>query len=123
MIKAIVKIALAALVLNACWRSATVFLKYYKFKDAVHETVLFSSAKSDAQLEARVLELAQQLDIPLQPENVTIRREDNRTAIDAVYTDHIELIPTKFYPWEFKIDVDAFNAYMPSSKDVTTPGR
>jgi hypothetical protein len=122
MVKTVIKLVIAALVVHACWRSANVVLKYYKFKDAVHETVLFSSSKSDAQVQARVLELAQQFDVPVQPENVTVRRVDNRTIINAVYTDQIELVPTKFYPWEFKVDVEAFNVYMPSSKDVTAPG-
>ena len=54
MIKTIIKLAIAALVVHACWRSANVVLKYYKFKDAVHETVLFSNAKSDTQLQGRV---------------------------------------------------------------------
>ena len=43
MIKTLVKLVLAALVVNACWRSANVFMRYYKFKDGVHETALFAS--------------------------------------------------------------------------------
>jgi hypothetical protein len=123
MIKNIIKLALAALVFHACWRSGNVFLRYYKFKDAVHETVLFASAKSDAQLQSRVLELARQLDVPLEPENVAVKREENTTIINAVYTDQIELVPTKFYPWQFKVNVDAFNVNMPASGDGTAPGR
>ena len=38
-------------------------------------------------------------------------------------TDQVELLPTKFYPWQFKVNVEAFNANMPSSGDVTAPGR
>ena len=53
MIKTIIKLAIAALVVHACWRSGNVFLKYYKFKDAVHEAVLFSNSKSDALLQSR----------------------------------------------------------------------
>lgn len=123
MIKTLIKLALAALVVHACWRSTNVFLRYYRFKDAVHETALFASARSDSQVQARVLEIAQQLDIPVEPQNVVIRREENRTVIQAVYTDQIELLPTKFFPWEFKLDVDAFNANLPTSNDVVAPGR
>jgi hypothetical protein len=43
--------------------------------------------------------------------------------VRAVYTDQVELLPTKFYPWQFKVNVEAFNANMPSSSDVTAPGR
>jgi hypothetical protein len=123
MIKTLIKLALAALVVHACWRSSTVFLRYYKFKDAVHETALFASAKSDSLVQARIMELARQLDIPVQPQDVSIRHEENRTIINAAYTDRIELVPTKFYPWQFKVDVEAFNAAMPTSNDVAAPGR
>lgn len=123
MIKTVIKLALAALLVHACWRSGNVFLRYYKFKDAVHETVLFDSAKSDAQLQARVLELAQQYDVPVPPESITVLRVQNRTIVKAVYTDQVELVPTKFYPWEFNVDVDVLNANMPGANDVAAPGR
>jgi hypothetical protein len=123
MIKTVIKLAIAALVVHACWRSANVVLKYSRFKDAVHEMVLFSTGKPEAQVEARVLELARQFDVPVDPENVSVRREENRTIVHAGYTDQIELVPTKFYPWKFNVDVEAFNAYMPSSNDVAAPGR
>ena len=123
MIKTIIKLAIAALVVHACWRSANAVLRYSNFKDAVHEMVLFSTAKSDAQVKDRVLELAQQFDVPLQPESVAVRRAGNRTIVNAVYTDRIELLPTKFYPWEFKVNVEAFNVYMVTPNDVTAPGR
>src|SRR5256885_1956287 len=116
MIKTIVKLVIAALVVNACWRSANVVLKYFNFKDAVHEMVLFSNAKSDAQMEAKVMELASQFDVPVAAENVEILHQENRTIINANYTDKIELIPTKSFPFQFKVNVEAFNVYMPSSK-------
>ena len=123
MIKTVIKLAIAALVVHACWRSTEVVMRYSKFKDAVHETVLFSSSKSDGQVQARVLELAQEFEVPVQPESVTIRHVENRTIVHAAYTDKIELLPTKFYPWEFNVDVDVFNANMPTSNDVAAPGR
>ena len=123
MIKTIIKLAIAALVVHACWRSGNVFLKYYKFKDAVHEAVLFSNSKSDALLQGRVMELARQHEIPIEAENVEILHSENRTLVNAVYTDQIELVPTKFYPWQFKVNVEAFNSNLPSSGDVVAPGR
>jgi hypothetical protein len=123
MIRAVIKLAIAALIVHACWRSANVYLRYYRFKDAVHETVLFSNAKSDAQLKNRVLQLAEQFDVPLDEERIGITHDENRTMVMATYTDQVELVPTKFFPWEFKVNVDAFNANLPSSRDVTVPGR
>jgi len=123
MVKTIIKLAVAALVVLACWRSANVTLRYFKFKDAVHEVVLFSNSKSDAQLQGRVMELARQFDIPIAEEDIEIKRVENRTMVHAVYTEQVELIPTKFFPWQFKVNVEAFNANMPSSGDVAAPGK
>ncbi len=117
MIKTVIKLAIAALVIHACWRSANVVLRYSNFKDAVHEMLLFSMLKSDAQLQAKVLELAQQSEVPVQPESVTVRHAGNRTIVNAVYIDQIELLPTKFYPWEFKVDVEVLNVNMPAATD------
>ena len=63
----------------------------------------------DSQVQAKVMSLAEQFDIPLKPENVSITRNERRTVINAVYTDEVELVPTKFYPWEFKVSVEALN--------------
>jgi hypothetical protein len=123
MIKTVIKLAIAALVVHACWRSANVMLRYYKFKDAVHEALLFSNAKSDGQLQARVMELASQFEVPVSEENVAITHEENKTVINAVYTDQVELVPTKFFPWQFKVNVETINLNMPSSGDIRAPGR
>ena len=123
MLKRLIKLAIAALVVHASWRGGEAFVQNYQFRDAVHEAVLFSGSSTDSQIRARVLELARQFDVPLLEENLTVRREENRTIVSAPYTRQIELIPTKFYPWEFKVREEAFNASMPRYGDVAAPGR
>jgi hypothetical protein len=44
----------------------------------------------------------------VEPEAVRVRREDNHTLVDAVYTERIEILPRYFYPWQFKVSVDTF---------------
>jgi hypothetical protein len=108
MIKLIIKLAIAALIANACWRLGTVYLSYYKFEDAVRETTQFLGGKPDAQVESRIFELASEYDIPVTPSNLTIRREQNHTIVDASYTRPIELAPGFVYPWPFSLHVDTF---------------
>ena len=114
--KALLKIVLAALVLHATWRSADVYWRYYQFKDRVHETAQFGAKSSVDQIQSRVMELAGRYDIPLDPERISVRHDGTHTAIDAVYTDRIELVPTYFYPWEFKVNVDAFTLVAADAK-------
>jgi hypothetical protein len=70
-----------------------------------------------------VMDVARRFDVPVAEENVEILHQENKTIINASYIDKIELIPTKFFPFQFKVNVEAFNAYMPSSNDVHAPGR
>ena len=106
--KTIIKLVIAALVVHATWRTATVYIRYYEFKDQVHEAAQFSDRKPESELRARVLTLAEQHQIPLAPEAVSVRRQENHTLVDATYTERIELLPKYFYPWEFKVQVDTF---------------
>ena len=72
MIKLIIKLAIAALIANAAWRLGSTYLAFYKFQDAVKESVLFGADKTVDQLRSRTMELASQYDLPLAEENFTI---------------------------------------------------
>jgi hypothetical protein len=113
MVRTLVKLLVAALVVHACWRCTGVAVRYYRFKDAVHEMVLFSSAKSDVALEARVLELAEQSDVPIKRDSVRVHHVQNHIVVNAAYTDQVELLPTKFYPFDFTVNVDVLDALQP----------
>jgi hypothetical protein len=109
--KALFKIAIAALIVHACFRAGTVFWRHYQFKNGVEATAQFSGRQSTDELHARVMEIAKELQIPLQPGNVDVRRRENHTLIDAAYTERIEILPSYFYPWQFKVNVDTFTLF------------
>ncbi len=104
--KTIIKLVVAALVVHATYRAADVYLRYYNFRDDVHQIAQFAGRQTDAELRDRVLEAAQQREVPLDPGVITVRRKPNHLLIDATYSERIELLPRYFYPWEFKVDVD-----------------
>ena len=104
--KTIIKLVVAALVVHATYRAGDVYLRYYNFRDDVHQIAQFAGRQTDNELRNRVLEAAQQREIPLDPEVITVRRPPNHLLIDATYSERIELLPRYFYPWEFKLDVD-----------------
>lgn len=106
--KTLIKLIIAALVVHATWRAGTVYFRYYQFKDAVQQTAQFSGTRSENALRDRVLEIAKELQVPLDSDRVTVRRQDNHTLIDATYDEQIELLPRYYYPWVLKVNVDAF---------------
>jgi hypothetical protein len=105
--KTLIKLAIAALLIHAAWRSGMVYLRYYQFKDEVQAAAQFAGSKSEGDLQHAVMEIASKLQIPLTEDHVTIRREPNHLLVNAAYTDRIEIVPTYFYPWEFTMQADA----------------
>ena len=103
MARTFVKIGIFLLVVHALYRFVPVYFHYQQFKDAVHETALFSRERNEAQIADRVMELAETYQIPLSRESVQVRREGARTLIDASYVESIEWLPTYKRPWQFDI--------------------
>jgi hypothetical protein len=110
LIKTIVKLLIALVVINAAVRGGMAMWKYYQFKDAAQQLVIFGVKETPTQLHNEVLARAQDLDVPIAPENVNIRREGARTWADAKYTEQVELFPRYRYPIEFSFSVEGFNA-------------
>lgn len=106
--KTLIKLAIAALIIHATWRTGSVYVRYYEFKDGVQEAAQFSGERPENELYQRVLTLAEQHQIPLEPDAVRVRRQDNHTLVDATYTERIEIVPRYFYPWQFRVNVDTF---------------
>jgi hypothetical protein len=105
--KTLIKLAIAALLIHATWRSGMVFWRYYQFQDEVQRVAQFAGSRSEGDLQHVVMDVAGRLQVPLTEDHVTIRREPNHLLINATYTDRIEIVPTYFYPWEFKMQADA----------------
>lgn len=118
--KTIIKLVMAGLLVHASWRGGAAFWRYYKFKDGVQATAQFAGARSEAEIHNRVVEIAQELDIPVDPENIEVRKEENHTFVNAAYTERIEFVPTYVYPWQFKLNVDVFTIAISKPGD---PGR
>jgi hypothetical protein len=108
-IKLVVKLALVALIANATWRIGSAYATHYRFTDAVQATTQFRGSKSDDQIRDRVLDLAQQYDLPLADDRLTVRKEnDNHTVVDGAYAKPIDIVPGFTYRWPFKFHVDTF---------------
>ena len=106
--KTIIKLLLAALVVHACWKGSTVFWRHYELKDGAQKAALFAGNRTEAEIHSRIMEIARELDVPLDPEKLTVRKAPNHTYVNTAYTEKIEVVPTFFYPWDFKLDLDVF---------------
>ena len=106
--KAILKLALVALVANATWHLWGAYSAHFKFKDAVQSMTQFSSDKSEQDVRERILYFAMQYDVPLTDASFTVTRREAHTIVDGAYTRPVDLAPGFTYPWPFSWHIDTF---------------
>ena len=104
----IIKLLIVAAVLNAAVRGGQVAWAHYRLEDEAQRLVQFGGESSEDELHKEILGKAADLSVPIAPEQVTVRRENNRTLADASYTRRVEWFPTVVYPVPFSFHVEAF---------------
>jgi hypothetical protein len=104
--KTIIKLVVAAILLTATVQAGRAAIKHYTFVDALQEAMLFAGSRTEEELADRVMEIAGDHQIPLDPENLTVRREPFQVVIDAPYTDSVALLPGFYkHQWDFNAGV------------------
>ena len=108
MIKTIIKLLIAAVILNALYRVGTVSWDYFRLKDEAQQVILFGTRATPDDLHGRIMAKAQELQVPLDPNDLHVRRDGNRTFVSAVYTEPLEFFPNVVYPVDLSFSVDSF---------------
>jgi hypothetical protein len=104
MIRKLLKLAVFLLVANALYQVVPVSLRYFEFRDAVREMALFPQKLSEAQLVDKVMEIAEEHGIPLERDDVQVRRAfDGSVVVDLSYVEPLRFLPGFEYPWEFEV--------------------
>jgi hypothetical protein len=116
MIRKLLKIAVFLLIANALYQVAPVTLHYYQFRDALQELALYSQKSTDAELINRVLRLAEEHSVPVEPQDVGVRRMLGSVHIDAMYVETLQFAPGFDYPWQFDASVKAFEVDRPPGR-------
>jgi hypothetical protein len=119
--KLLIKLLIAAMVVHASWKTGTAFWRYYNFKDGAQAAALFAGVGSASEIHNRVFAIATKLDVPLEPAKLSVRREPNHILINASYTEKIEVVPSFFYPWDFKVDLDVFTLQGSGESESASP--
>jgi len=105
-IKLIIKLAIVALLANAIWRTGSAYTSYYRFKDSVSDLALHSKGKTIEEIKEKVVELAATYDEPIDPEAITVRRDEPHTIIEGSYKKPVLLAPGFEYAIPFTLNVD-----------------
>ena len=108
--KAVVKLIVAVAVLNAAVRCGLAAWKYYELKDEAQQAVLFGAATPTDQLRSEIFDKAEELNVPLELDDINVQRNGDRTVASAEYVQPIELLPTYAYPVDFSFTVEGFKS-------------
>lgn len=105
--KTLIQILVALVLLTATVQAARAAIKHYAFVDAVHEAMIFASSRNEAEIADRVIEIAAEHFVPLDPDQLTVRREPYQITIEAPYSETIDLLPGVLSrPWNFDAQVN-----------------
>ena len=105
--KAILKLLVAAAIINAAVRGGAAAWSYYQLKDAAQQTVVFGANATPEQLHGQIMRQAAEYDVPLEPQDLAVTRDGARTIAEASYSQEIELFPRYVRPFTFTFRVDA----------------
>ncbi len=106
MVKLLVKLAVVALLANAGYRVGSEYLTFIKFRDGVRDAAMFK-ASTDTELAGKIMELANEFDVPLEESALSIERRERQVFVSGSYDKAIEVAPTYFYPWHFSWSIQA----------------
>jgi len=109
MIKRLLSLIIFLLLANAGVRVGMVYFHHQQFKDALAELSLFSGAKSEEIVKAKVMELAAEHQIPLDPDYVEITRQNvagigDHSVIKVSYAVNVKVYPPPGKPRRFQFD-------------------
>lgn len=106
MIKRLIQLAVVALIANACYRVGNEYLTFIKFRDDVRDAAMYK-ATNDDDLQARIMDLASDYDVPLDERALKIQRQERQVSVEGSYDKPIEVAPSYFYSWHFAWQIDA----------------
>ena len=107
--KTVIKLLIAAVIINATARVGMAAARYYQLKDQSQELVTFCGNAVPGELQNEIPLKAEELQLPLAVDDILVTREGLRTIASAAYTDSVEVFPNYQYPIRFQFKVEGVN--------------
>ena len=106
--KLVIQIVVVILIIMACARGGESAWRYYGFKDAVEQETRIGGAKSVAELHQRVVNLAREYGVDIEPESIVVEQQGELAHVSASYVEDIILIPAVYTRQQlYEIDISA----------------
>ena len=102
-IKLLLGVLVGAALIYALWTTVPIYLAKFQFEDELASIAKFSADHTEDQIHAEVMKKAKELDVPLQPENVHITKDNGRVVINTNYTVVVKLPNGKEWTFSFAL--------------------
>jgi hypothetical protein len=100
--KTLFKILVTVAILTACFQAARYYFNNFQFEDAAQQRLLFETKVSDAEVVNIVMRLANEYQLPLKEDDISVRMVGQDRVVEMEYTENVPLLPGLFsYPWKF----------------------
>src|SRR5947209_4845389 len=98
LLKLIFGIGLVVLVVYGGYLLLPAYMAAYEFEDAIKEEAKLSaySTRGENEIRDSVLRKARELQIPITPEHITVKRDSGDLVIAADYSMHVDFVPYPF---------------------------
>lgn len=73
------------------WDAGEAYMRYYRFRDAMHQVARFAESTSNRDVVERLRAKADSLGLPAEAQKVRVRRRRNVITIWSEYTESVQL--------------------------------
>lgn len=87
--KTLFKIGLTVAILTACFQAGRYYFNNFQFEDAAQQRLLFETRASDAEIVNIVLKIANEYQIPLTGEGISVRMIGQDRVVEMEYTEKV----------------------------------
>jgi len=108
-VKTIIKLLIVAAIINGVVRVGLAGMKYYQLKDETEQLITFGANTTPNDLQNHIIGKAEQLEVPVDPNDIIVTRDGLHTFATVSYTQPVEVVPSYIYPIKFHFTTDAIS--------------
>ena len=91
-----------AVVAYVAWTMVPIKIASAQLSDFMEDEARFAEHKTPEQIKKSILEKARELDLPVNPKAITVKKSGDYIIMDAEYTVPVEFIGGYVYEWHFE---------------------
>jgi hypothetical protein len=101
--KTLLKLLVVVAVINGAYRFGMAEYRFSQLKESTKSVLVLGTNTPVEELRDQIVKRAGDLDLPVPPDNVTVRREGVRTTAKVTYHQEVEVFPGYHHPRDYSL--------------------